>query len=311
MKKFIPLLLLSVMVGIILPTKIIAQRPSSNTLRVYSVIGDVYVENGQQKTRLKPRAAVSGSDVLIVPNGAALNLLDETRSLLHSIATPGRMTLSAFLSKQRTAPQSLSKQYLSYLVKHLFTKESQKLSHPDCYMQSTGTSYRGENVDSTFISSLLLKLPANAQNFDSDICRRDVFPTTDMNVTFSIVSCDTGLPIVGSVPANESCYLLVKNQTEKALYVNVLDVDPHGTKYLLLPVDSAASCSHLLVPGLSEVAFKSEPFIFGKDSKDETFVLFAVEEPVDFSILMNPVRINDKKRTPMTIGMYKKEVVVQ
>lgn len=281
---------------------------SARSYLVYSVIGDVYVAKGQQKTRVSPRKQISSSDILIMAKGAALNLLDESSSALCSVTSVGKMMLAEMLKKQKSVPQSLSKQYFSYLMKQLFNKGSQSMSHPNSYMQTTGTSYRSTNTDSVFVTSLLQKIPETSGNFESSIVQKNVFPITDMNVSFSIISCSTGLPIPENVMVDESCYLSVSNATDKPLYVNVLDLGADGSKYLLLPVDSASSCAHLLVPGQSVVDFKSEPFIFGKGSKDETFVLFAVETPIDFSILMNPIAVKEKKTTVMPIGIYKKNI---
>jgi len=297
--------------GILVTNEVFAQKSHSKTYTVYSVIGDVYLQKGQQKTRILPRKQIRETDVLLVPKGAAVNLLDESANSLCAVSTPGKMALNELLGQQKAAPKSLSKQYFAYLMKELFNRESRKMSHPDCYMQTTGTSYRSSNIDSLFISSVIQKVSGANGNFEENILRNDVFPTTDMNVTFSIISCNTGLPISDNVPNNESCYLSVKNETNNPLYVNVLDLGKDGSKYLLLPVDSASTCAHLLVPGQSQVDFKSEPFIFGEKSKDETFILFAVETPVDFSILMNPIKTDNKNRKPIPLGVFKKSVMVK
>lgn len=64
------------------------------------------------------------------------------------------------------------------------------------------------------------------------------------------------------------------------------------------------------MPGQSEIEFKADPFIFGKEAKDETFVLFAVDTPIDFSILMNPIRASGKQRSPIMLGIYKRNVKI-
>ena len=83
----------------------------------------------------------------------------------------------------------------------------------------------------------------------------------------------------------------------------VLDIDENGGKYLVLPVDEAALCAHLLVPPESTVSFTSEPFEFMDAKSKEAFLLVATEEPVDFSILMSPIRGNGGK--PLKSGLYR------
>lgn len=299
--------ILSLIFGLLIPDMVYAQ---SKSYMVYSVIGDIYIQKGQQKTRLRPRSHVSNTDIVIIPKGAALNLLDEASSSMRSLSIEGKMELRDLLALQKNSPKSLSKQYFAYLVKQLFNSASQKMSHPDCYMQSTGTSYRSDDVDSIFLSTVVSKLPALDADFEKSIVNENTFPTSDLNVSFSIISCNTGLSVKDRVSMNESCYLAVKNGTDQPLYVNVLDIGKDGSKYLLLPVDSASTCAHLLVPGQSEIEFKADPFIFGKEAKDETFVLFAVDTPIDFSILMNPIRASGKQRSPIMLGIYKRNVKI-
>jgi hypothetical protein len=60
---------------------------------------------------------------------------------------------------------------------------------------------------------------------------------------------------------------------------------------------------------MSTVSFKSEPFIFSEEPMKETFILIATQEPVDFSILMNPIPRHAGK--PMKSGFYRNTYQVQ
>jgi hypothetical protein len=82
----------------------------------------------------------------------------------------------------------------------------------------------------------------------------------------------------------------------------MLDIDRQGNKYLVLPMDAAASCAHLLVPAMSTVSFKKEPFVFGDEPSVETLLLMAVREPVDFSIVMAPMTVTGKSTMPVGIS---------
>jgi hypothetical protein len=88
-----------------------------------------------------------------------------------------------------------------------------------------------------------------------------------------------------------------------------LDIDEKGNKYLVLPVDSAATCAHLLVPPMSTISFKSDPFIFSDNPIKETFILMATQDPVDFSILMNPIKKGRAK--PIKLGVSRNIYQVQ
>jgi hypothetical protein len=132
--------------------------------------------------------------------------------------------------------------------------------------------------------------PAEGLTTEQLLCNPANTLQTDMDVRFELVSCDTGFEIKDKVEGNTGSYVRVHNNTEEALYVNVLNIDRQGNKYLILPVDEAATCAHLLVPPMSTVSFKSEPFIFSEEPSEEAFILIATQDPVDFSILMNPIK---------------------
>ena len=106
------------------------------------------------------------------------------------------------------------------------------------------------------------------------------------------------------IAPNTSCYLRVTNRTSEMLYMNLLDIDRQGNKYLVLPMDAAATCSHLLVPPMTTVSFKKEPFIFGDEPSEETLLLMAVREPVDFSIVMDHIKIGGK--STMHLGLNRR-----
>lgn len=295
----------------IIITALTAVAPlAAQTYTVFSVIGSTRVVQGRQAVPLEPRKQLNGKDRLIIEAESAVTLLDEKNNKMYSFASEGTQSVKDLVEKASHRAKTISRQYMSYMVKQLFSKGSRQMSHPDTYMQVTATSYRSPSLDSMLLSRLSLTLPqAAGKTAEEMLCSTDGAIEGDMKVRFELVSCDTGLPITGQVRPNTGGYVRVYNDTEEPLYVNVLDIDQHGSKYLVLPVDSAATCAHLLVPPMSAVAFKSEPFIFSADPARETFTLVATEEPVDFSILMNPIRPSSRK--PMRAGFHRHFYQVQ
>ncbi len=282
----------------------------AQTYTVYSVVGTAKVVKGKSTVPLTARQQVSAATRLLIERESAVTVLDEKNSKTYYFSTEGSNTVAQLVDKSRGKAKNISRQYMSYLVKQLFDSGSSKMSHPDTYMQVTATSYRSTSLDSMLLASLTRLLPHDAGlTTERYLCAPDTQIGSELDVSFDLVSCDTGYVIEGQVPAGTGCYIRVHNHSAEALYVNVLDIDDQGGKYLVLPVDSAATCSHLLVPPVSTVSFKSEPFIFEKGDYDkETFLLVASPEPVDFSILMSPIRGGHK---PMRIGMYKKNLYVK
>ena len=204
--------------------------------------------------------------------------------------------------------KSLSKQYLSYVVKQLFSDDSEKMSHPNTYMQATATAYRSSSNDSLLLNQLGRHFAIDGfpidKTVESTLVDPDTNPETDYDVEFELVDCTTGLPLEEHIAPNTSCYLRVMNHTTEPLYMNMLDIDRKGNKYLVLPMDAAATCAHLLVPAMSTVSFKKEPFIFGDEPSEETLLLMAVREPVDFSIVMDDIKTGGK--STMRVGLNRR-----
>ncbi len=270
---------------------------------VYSVVGDVKFFDGKKNVTLTARKSVTDMSKLIIDAESAVTVLDEVHSKMYSFTTPGTNTVKQLIAKAK-APKNLSKQYLSYMVKQLFSKESKNLSHPSTYMQATATSYRATSKDSFLLNKLeAIFMKRSGNSVESSLIQPQNKVESDLDVRFELISCATGLPVDRNVDVATSCYIRVTNSTDDPLYVNVLDIDANGNKYLVLPVDEAATCSHLFVPGNSTVSFKAEPFEFSEPKSKETFLLIATEEPVDFSILMNPIRGNGG--STMKSGIYR------
>lgn len=270
---------------------------------VYSAIGDIQMWQGNKKVSVSARTTIHSDTKLVIGKESAVNVLDERNSKMYSFTKQGTSTVASLIQESKTA-KNLSGQYVSYLVKQLFSKESKSLRHPDTYMQTTATSYRATSKDSLLLNKLSFIAMGNSLNtVESALVDPKVYVIGDLDVWFELVSCTTGLPIGKQVEKNANCYVRVHNQSKVPVYVNVLNVDDKGKKYLVLPVDEAALCSHLLVPAESTVAFTSEPFQFAEGNTKEAFLLVASEEPVDFSILMSPIKGNGGKH--LRSGLYR------
>ena len=268
---------------------------------VYSVVGSAKLSQGGKEVGLQPSQSLTSNSRLIIGDESAVTVLDETNSKMYSFTKVGSSTVSELVASAHE-PKSLSKQYLSYMVKQIFSKESKNLSHPNTYMQSTATSYRATSTDSLLLNKISNMFPSGVP-VESSVIQPQQLVSSDLDVRFELINATTGLPINREVDINTSCYIRVTNDTLEPLYVNVLDIDTAGNKYLVLPVDEAAICAHLLVPARSTVSFKSEPFEFTEPKSKETFLLIATEEPVDFSILMSPIQGNGGKE--LKSGIYR------
>ena len=289
---------------------ILASVIQAQTYTVYSVIGNARIVEGKKSTPLTARKQINTKARLFIGAESSVTVLDEKNNKMFSFSAEGTSIVENLIEKASKKAKTISKQYMSFLVKQLFSDESQRMIHPDTYMQVTATSYRSASKDSMLVHRIVQSLPSvGGLSVEQQLCKSDNTLQSDMDVRFELVSCDTGFEIKDIVKKNTGGYVRVHNNTDNALYVNVLDIDEKGNKYLVLPVDEAATCAHLLVPPMSTVSFKSEPFIFSEDPMKETFILVATQDPVDFSILMNPIQ-NVGGKT-IKSGLYRKTYHVQ
>lgn len=289
---------------------LVASSLSAQDYTVYSVIGSAKIVNGKNATVLQPRKLLTADSRLLIEPESAVTLLDEKNNKMYSFAAEGSHTVKQLIGMTKNNVKNISKQYMSYLIKQLFADASHQMTHPDMYMQAMASSYRSSTNDSLLLCRIAQIFPEEGEtSIEQLLCLPEIKIETDMNVHFELISCETGLAIDKNVKANTGSYLRVHNRTENIVYVNVLDIDDRGNKYLVLPMDSAATCAHLLVPPMSTISFKADPFIFSEEPMKETFLLIATEEPVDFSILMNPIRRSGKRT--LKSGLYRSFYLVE
>lgn len=279
---------------------------SAQKYLVYSVVGKAYLQQGSRFVPLPAHKYINKSSRLKITSESAVTILDEAKLKMYSFTREGTNTITDLLDLSSKRTKSLTKQYMSYLMKHIFDPKVQKMTHPDAYMQVTGTSYRAESADSMFMARIVELLAEGTMpggTPEQKITNPANKFISDYDVTLELIDTQTGKPLNDEIAANTPCYVRVKNNTEEALYVNVLNVDNKGNKYLVLPMDEEATCSNLLVPSKCTVGFKSEPFITSDIPSKDSFLLIATDEPVNFSILMNDITAGQYKGSKIRVGL--------
>lgn len=277
---------------------------------VYSVAGKAYTLQGKSFVPLSARKYISGSTRLKISPESAVTVIDESKQKMFSFTREGVNSVADLVGMSSKRTKNLTKQYMGYLVKQLFGSSS-KMVHPDAYMQVTGTSYRAESKDSLMAARLVEIMgdgtapqgTVEQQLFDS---ANSVY--SDFDIAFDLVDVTTGKTVSDTVRRNTPCYVRVSNNSDETLYVNVLNIDKDGSKYLVLPVDEEATCYNLLVPAFSTIGFQSEPFITPDSASDDAFVLVATEAPVNFSILMNPITKGSIEKSSARVGVVRRNV---
>ena len=279
---------------------------SAQKYMVYSVVGKAYIQQGNRFVPLPAHKYINKSARLKITSESAVTILDEAKLKMYSFTREGTNTIADLLDLSSKRTKSLTKQYMSYIMKHIFDPKVQKMTHPDAYMQVTGTSYRAESIDSMFMARVVDILSEGTMPGGTPE-QKIVNPAnrfiSDYDVSLELIDTQTGKPLHNDIAPNTACYIRVKNNTEETLYVNVLNVDTKGNKYLVLPMDEEATCSNLLVPAKCTVGFKTEPFITSDVPSTDSFLLVATDEPVNFSILMNDITAGQYKDSKLRVGI--------
>lgn len=278
---------------------------------VYSVVGKAYISEAGKFVPLSSRKYVTSATRLKITSESAVTVLDESKLKMFSFTRVGESNVGELVASVGKRTKNLSKQYMGYLVKQLFTSANKKMKHPDSYMQVTGTSYRADSKDSIMMARLVQIVETGTAphgTAEQSLFSSENRIVSDYAVAMDIVDVNTGVPVKNVVKTNTACYVRVKNDTDETLYVNVLNLDKSGNKYLVLPMDEEATCANLLVPAKSTVSFKSEPFITSDVTSDDAFVLVATEMPVNFSILMSPLQKGSFGNSSVKVGVVKKNI---
>lgn len=273
---------------------------------VYSVVGKAYVQHGEKYEPIAARRYLTPKSRLKITDESAVTIIDEAKLKMFSFTRPGVNTVGNLIDLSSKRTKSLTKQYMSYLVKQLFNSNGKKMLHPDAYMQVTGTSYRAEATDS-LMAARVVRIAAEGTapegTTEQQLFSSSNHIASDLDVQFELVDVQTGRPVGTHVAPNTACYVRVRNNTSETLYVNVLNIDAQGNKYMVLPMDEDATCANLLVPANATVGFKADPFITSDTPSTDAFVLVATETPVNFSILMNAITAGKADGARVRVGV--------
>lgn len=127
-------LLISFVLGLFLAPLCVAQD-----YLVYTVKGDVSVNNGGKTETVTRGMGLARSSVLTLSEGAKLVILSESENKLYSVKDVTGGKLSDLVKKDAGSAQQLTESYLAYIKKKITDSGDPKDKD---YKQAAGTSYR-------------------------------------------------------------------------------------------------------------------------------------------------------------------------
>ncbi len=291
MKKLIIAAIISLLAGVL----------SAQDMYVYNVIGQAERQVNGKWEPLQKRNQLSMTDVVRVADNSALSVLDRKAEKLYSFSQTNSKKMSELIANYK-GKQSYTANFVSHASKALFNGGSDRISH-----DAAGCTYRGDIVENDIAKALLYK--AKGKSF-SDFNNA----TTDYQVSFELLDRETKQPLGASVKVAQQAIIRIKNASDAALYVNVLDIDGQNTKSVCLPIDDATTMSHLLIPGNCTIDLTLYPIEFAEPKGVDNLVLIATEVPYDLRQVKNYIEKVDAKTisdSKYPIGVYTRDILIK
>lgn len=267
---------------------------------VYSSTGVAEVQKGSEWTKLKKRDVLSANDVVRIAQNSSLTLLDKKAEKMYAIPQSGAKKLATLLDELKGKQQNVTAQFFNHAMKSMFNGGSDRISH-----EAAGCTYRGDIVENDIAKSLFAKM--NGTSLKGATNQR-----TDYAISFELVEREGDNSIQGEAKIGGQAIFRVKNNGDKPMYVNVLDLDSEGETYVCLPMDDAQTMAHLLIPAESTIDLVDFPIEFTEPAGEERMVLIATEEPYDLRIVNRYLKENRVKQSSnYPVGLYVKNLSIK
>ena len=277
-----------------------AMVATAQDLYVYSVIGKVEIQKDGSWSQLQKRMKLSADDVIKVDENSALSILDRKAEKVYSIGKSDAKKVSAVIDNVKGNQKSATSQFMAHASKSLFNGGSDKISH-----EAAGCTYRGDIIENDIAKTILAE-----QKGDKLAAINNA--NTDYAVTFEVIERATGKIAAPNVKLGDQAFFRIKNNSDKMLYVNVIDIDANGNLFDCLPIDEAHTLSHLMIPANSTVDLKEFPIEFAEPKGTDCMVLIAMEEPYDLRLVNKMLQTKGvEPSAKCAVGLYRKVFVVQ
>lgn len=291
MKKMILTAVMSAFFGIL----------SAQDMYVYSVIGQAEKQvNGGWQT-LQKRDQLTENDIIRVADNSGLSVLDRKAEKLYSFPQTNSKKMADLIANYK-GKQSYASNFVAHASKALFNGGTDRISH-----DAAGCTYRGDIIENDIAKALLFKSNGNSfQNFNN--------ATTDYAISFEILDRNTRQSVEGSVNVDAQAIVRIKNNSDVALYVNILDINQQNEKFICLPIDDATTLSHLLIPANCTIDLNTFPIEFTEPKGLDNLILVATEVPYDLRQVKQYLEKVDGKSVQdpkYPIGVYKRDILIK
>lgn len=268
---------------------------------VYSVIGVAEKQVNGKWQVLQKRDQLSDADLIRVGDNSALSVLDRKAEKLYSFSQTNSKKMSELIANYK-GKQSYSANFVSHASKALFNGGSDRISH-----EAAGCTYRGDIIENDIAQALVFRAKGKSfDNYDN--------AATDYAVTFEVLDRETKQSLEGVVKIDNQAIFRIKNNSESALYINILDIDSQKNRAVCLPIDDATTMSHLLIPANCTIDLSTYPVQFAEPAGVDNLILIATEEPFDLRQVNNYLEKVDPaavQKGNYPVGVYSRQILIK
>ncbi len=225
-------------------------------------------------------------DLLTTEEYGHIVILDRDNNKKYSIQSRLPQTVQSLIKSQGENAPTLPKEYIQRLYVHLLGYDSGE-NEPQALQ---GITYRSESIDLSIAHALVQK-------------------SATKRVDFQLLDKYTLEP-VRNVEEGQTVIFQIENHTNLPLYTNIIDRDPAGEKFVLLPVSKIDSLSDVYIPPQSIIRLPSLPVSFAPAGTSDELTLMAHTEPFNIAQVLrmaqtemaNPTANNVSLEEPVDMG---------
>ena len=236
-------------------------------LYAFALNGKAQIQRGDSLHAVFVADLLLEDDLLTTEEYGYVVILDRKNNKKYSLQSPCPKSIHTLIASQGRNAKTLPEEHIHRLYLLLMGIETED---PSALPDAEGVTYRSENIDLTIAHSMV-------QN------------TVTETVDFQLLDQFTLRP-VPQVEEGQNVILQIENHTDTPLYTNIIDSDPTGEKFVLLPVNTLDSLSDVFIPPHSRIRLKSNPISFAPGGTSDELTLIAHSEPFNISNVMRLIQ---------------------
>lgn len=245
-----------IVISILTLASVLGSSEASALLQIYKVKGDVYVTSGKKSTKAERRAAVAETDILTIPDGGSVDILDSDSHRIYSSTKTGKMTIKTLIKKAESQATNITRNINRKVMAAVADNAGSKKS---------GYDAMGMAIHETdAVIPILVNIPQDMSYLS--------YLLSSPNEPDSIHQCFISLsriPIDEDSENSDGAFnFAVSNSMRKPLFFNIVVKDDKNDVRFLLP------CNPVIAPGSDNAI---DQFTFLPDKETQSYVAIASE----------------------------------